>query len=528
MNTIQLKAKFPQFYEELFFTCTKVASAPHSFFWTGDFSHFFGGLAILSKIPFRFYVGLEKNDDEFDVDNQLKAYFPYKGEFINIFLDSYIVDILREELRGSLKGYKMKFMTELSLGLSVGGLGAMVAAISMLVLPSGTGKQREAFCSKLIEKIQRGRKSPATAFTSLSEGALPIVFYSSERNSWARPISDVFSIEPDVAWPIDFGLIFSGNLVQGSAVIASTADIEKKAKALENLSQKVLNNNKKNFWQTYLDMLNQIACQTLVDFKSLFVDGSVNQNMKAFFDEINQYQNLLYQLDISTNNIDRLYSAIHGIANKQENGIGSGAKISGVGKGGEVLFALNYGQYREKIEKMVGDYAKKNNQQFSLDYASWRDGFEVNSTLIEQDLEKNIYSNFTKKATFKVEIFSFKDSQTKFMNSIEDLKDCEIILDKIKNKILISGNTCDSTQLPSQKATILILEKILKSKDYKLTNSHLEKSYGKSRFDLQSKIALPLQKLSSLNFEITGDLYSDFSIKLKSFGSKIAIVQSPQ
>ena len=57
--------------------------------------------------------------------------------------------------------------------------------------------------------------------------------------------------------------------------------------------------------------------------------------------------------EISNYEIDKLYVEVYCIANIIDNGVGSGAKITGVGKGGMVLFALPYGQYRNEIEKII-------------------------------------------------------------------------------------------------------------------------------------------------------------------------------
>lgn len=519
MNSTNLKQKFPRIYQDFFGKCQKVISAPHSFFWTGDFSSFYGGLTISSKLPLRFYVGLEEIEpSKLEIDPIIPAYLPYQHKFSDIRLDNYLTLKLNKLLNKELKGYRIHFLTEIVLGASLGGLGALSACLAKLTI----NDNKEAFnlAWKFIKELQRGRTSGATTFTALAESPYPIVSYSRGSKFWGKPLDQIFSLDSSPVWPIDFGLIFSGNLVQGAAVIASAEEIKKLSKKRELQIAKILNYKPDSFWFAYLSMLNQVSYQNLTAFSALFKKGSNNQALAFFFNTINQYHNLLHFLEISSPNIDRIYSAVHKTANILDNGVGSGCKLTGVGKGGEVLFAVPYGEYREKILKLTSSN--------SLDYASWVDGFESEGTKMEQDLSAKVYSSFIPSKSFILKIYNRGEIKTRILlseNLEKEKKKVDLFLDTVSDKVYLKGRGINSSALPSQKATIEIMKNLLDSQDKILKNDELPKTYAENRFDLQSKITTPLSRLVPLKFEISGGMYENYILKLSSFDTTIGILE---
>lgn len=525
MNSKNLKTKFPRIYKDFFCKCERVVSSPHVFFWTGDFSVFYGGLAVCSKIPFRFYVGLEKiSKDKLEISEEFYAYFPSQNTFSKIRLDNYIIDSLTKSLWSDLKGYRINFLSELPLGVSLGGLGALSACLGSLV--GGSGEKAESFTVKLSSLLQRGRKSSATALTSLCESSYPLVYSQDGSRPRVLLLEKLLNLPDGVVWPIDFGLIFTGKLVQGSAVISSAEEMEEVSKNLQEQAGELLGVYRGDFWKDYLSMLNHVACQNLVAIKKIFTSGSSDKNLSFFFSTLNQYQNLLHFLGISTAQINEIYSIVHKLANNLEGRPGSGVKITGVGRGGEVLFATAYGEAREKIERAATDLARRNGSKSSLDYASWRDGLETRGTVVEQNITSNVFSEFIRKGTYILDVFDGGESYSRivFEDELSKLGPA-LILDSDKKKMIYNGKVPDSKKIVSQKATVNILEMILRKKDRKIFSNELPLSYGKSRFDLQSKIVKPLLKLTGLEFEITGGMYEDFSCKLRPFDLTIIILK---
>ncbi len=519
MNSTQLIKKFPAVYQEFFFKCGRVASAPHSFFWTGDFSGFYGGLTISSKLPLRFYVGLEKTESQkFEINDELQAYFPVYKEFKLIRLDPHISKELKDILKDKFKGYKMHFLAELSLGLSLGGLGAIAAATAELTDPKAKFEDKLLIAKTIVVQIQTGRTSAATAYCALSDSAYPTVFYQSGAKSWGKSLDELADLPKTPLWAFDFGLIFSGNLVQGAAVITSAEQVKRISTSRQKEISDLIGEQTGSFWGDYLKMLDQVSKQTLLEMVEVFKNGGSDQNLRRLFESLNQYQNLLHYLEVSTPNIDRIYSAIHRLSNMSENSLGSGCKITGVGKGGEVLFAVPYGRYREEILKEL----KRLNLGISLDYASWTGGQNVEKAKIEQDTDNKVFHEIAASAKYLAVVYSKAGVQNILLN--EPIYKCDLLLNTIEGKIYLGGRSVTSSQIPSQKASVEILTNLLRSDKRTLKNSRLGK-YGKSRYDLQGKIALPLSKITGLKFDISGDIYDNFSISLKPFDLKIAVIE---
>jgi mevalonate kinase len=520
MNSLKLKQKFPHIYQSFFQQSQKVVSAPHSFFWTGDFSGFYGGITVLSKLPLRFYVGLQQiNQGECRIVKEFFAYSSQAKKFVKIKLDDYLVSKLYQLVGKELLGYQISFLSEITLGKSLGSLGALAACLAFLTNPE------EPFLKGwyYAQQLQQGRTSGATTFAALSPSRYPVVFYSKGKKYWGTSLEEIFPLKTHPVWPIDFGLIFSGNLVQGAAVIANSQEIKAILSHRQRKIKKILPENVcTSFWDTYLNMLNQVAAQNLSAFGEIFQKGTKKESLEFFFNTLNQYQNLLHFLEISTPAIDQIYFQIHQIAPKTENQTGSGAKITGVGKGGEVLFAVPYGQYREKIIKFCQTHRKV------LDYASWDDGFEQEGLILEQDISKNIIAPYVKKASLLLRIYQQNQIKTLLLSPAQVgkiAKEIDLLLSCAENKIYLKGKKLTSSSLPSQKAAITIMSQLLSRPQHILKNQELPSPYAHNRYDLQSKITLPLSRLLPLDFKIQGKTYDHYTLFLQPFYIKIGVLE---
>ncbi|MBI3495006.1 hypothetical protein HY065_00045, partial [Candidatus Berkelbacteria bacterium] len=115
---MNLRQRFPEIYQDFFNRCTRVASAPHSFFWFGELAGIWGGLTVVQTLPIRFYVGLQPIDqNRFEVVGDFYAYNRAKDEFELTHFDSFVIKRL-EKLQ--LKGWRLRFLSEISIGVSLG------------------------------------------------------------------------------------------------------------------------------------------------------------------------------------------------------------------------------------------------------------------------------------------------------------------------------------------------------------------------------------------------------------------------
>lgn len=511
MTSRKLKNAHPKVYREFFSNVSRAVSAPHSFFWTGDLSVFSGGTAVVQKIPRRLYVGLAAiGNKPFECADALLAYSSTRREFVQLPLHAHLSRAITEAVGKKLKGFRLSLMSEVMPGTSLGFQGALAACLACL-LNEGNGKRFD-LAIEISKNLQEGRISGTTAFAALTDGASPIAFHQRDGEWWGK------SLELETL-PFDYGLVFSGALVHGDAIIKSAAAVREEFETRQNKVVKILGaaNTLGKPWEVFTKNLELVSQQLIVGLDEVCRDPS-DRRQKFVFNTLNQYQNLLHWLEVSSTEIDGLYGSIHKIA---AGGVGAGAKVSGVGKGGCLLFAIPFGRYREAAEKLG-----------ILEYASWRDGLEGDGVLVEQDIERAVVSPILSIGQWIIESWQ-NGSRSIFLSShlrgvIEKF---DLVLDELHQKVYISGNPVNSKQLFSQKATVAIFAKLLRSPDWQLKNREIPvPAYANSRYDLQSKILIPLQKTVNaknhqLTLELTGGMYDDYALKIKSLQCSIALVK---
>lgn len=525
MNTKTLRQSFDNEYNQFFRTSSRVISAPLSFIWSGDFSGFYGGITVVQPIPRRIYIGLEPiQAGTLEIEEKFMAYDSTGCRFRQYTLDQSLISDIQAIIGDKLKGCRMHILSEVMLGTSLGALGAISAILARLITDIDDKKKVFELAWKIATKIQQGRSSGSTTYAAIFGGSQPIVFHSQSKKFWAKPITSISNSKPDIDWPIDFGLIYTGTLVQGRAVIASAEVIKEISSDRQEKIKKKLDIETSPFWEDYLAMLRQVTYETILTMSDLIKTGTNNQLIEKFFNTINQYQYLLQFLEITTPDIDRIYSAVHKMANKVDNIVGSGCKISGVGKGGEMLFAVPYGAYRDKIDKMIDAINSRHSTNVVLEYASWQDGIGAPGLTIDQSLGEGIKYSGLENDSRILTIYSPTVIGSKIISNTDDINGIDLVLDNVNRKIFIDGKAVSSKELASQKSTIEILKQLLELDDRILTNDKLPKSYGDNRYDLHGKIVKPLIKLVDLKFEISGETYGQYAIKLMPFNIKIGVI----
>ena len=532
-NTLTLQRNFPEIYREFFAKCQQVASAPNSFLWSGEFSGFYeGGLLISQKLPFRVYVGFEKTfDSKITVDQGYIAYEMGENNFVKKVFDPQLAEQFKVFLSGQFgqekdfTGISVHIMTEAPLGHGLGSNGALAAALATLVSKDKDIPKKFELARKILAASQKGYSSGVSAYNALTSTNQPILFFGHDKSFSAYPISEIAGVEGLINWPIDFGLIYTGVQTNSETVVLSTEHtMAELSIAGERVQELLADYSHPPFQQTYLDMLNMTSGLMVSGFAKIFARGSNDEALRDFFGTMNQYQNLLHILNISTKTADIIYRHIHELANKEINGSGSGVKISGIGKGGVMLFALPYGAHRTEIIEMTDSLGKEFNRNINLDYASWLDGIGHEAAKIEQNIEKGEVSSFLSQDVIIVDFLNHGKKSRQIMTKerySEIVENVDLLIDKPAGRILIAGNALTSKELPSQKATVLILSELLNTTDYLLSSSEISDSYGSNRYDLHSKIVLPLVKQvknltkRDLQLSVSGGMYDNFQLKLE-------------
>lgn len=541
-NTEALQKQFPNMYRDFFATNQRVASASNAFLWTGEFAGFYGGLTVSQKLPIRSYVGFEATyDGKVVIEKTYQTFDAERQEFVSSIADDRLCQNMQSYIAAFYQsdphftGVKVHILTEIPLGHSLGSNGAITAAIALLLVGDTDKERTFTIAREILAQSQAGHSSGVTAYMALTDAQGPVVFSSDQDGYYAQPIQTLAGSEETPIWPIDFGLIYTGVQTNAESVILANDQTLKELEADTQRLNELLHSRQQQFRQTYIDMLTMTASLTILSFVELFSKGARQQYLEQLFNSLNQYQNLLHILHVSNSVTDLLYSRIHQLANKQQNDVGSGVKISGIGKGGAVLFALPYGMHRETLLEMIHDLREQTGRPLWLDYASWLDGIGGMVGRIEQDMSTGIYSDFLSRDACRITVLD-KGAMRQEIVATERLgrrlSDFDITLDKTTGKLLIQGESVTSKELVSQKATVAILSDLIGAKYFTLHNDELPASYGSSRYDLQGKIMSPLVKLvkertgRDLQLSITGGMYDGYAISLEPSNIVIGVIET--
>ncbi len=557
-HTQSLQKTFPNVYRDFFARCQQVASASNSFLWAGEFSGFYGGLTVAQKLPIRSYVGFETTfDGQVAVVREYQTFDSEKQEFVTSTADNRLCENLEHYLihhyrkTPDFTGLRVHLLTEIPLGHSLGSNGAIAAALAILV--TGTTEIKNCFaCAKEILALsQAGYSSGVTAYMALTDSQEPVVFSAEDKKYQAHPLAQLtnsqltkaqptkrqpITSKQGMIWPIDFGLIYSGTKTNAEGVIlANEETVRELEKSTMELDQLLGEHQHFNFRQTYIDMLNMTTGLIVAALLDLFKKGSTNQAIEQLFNSLNQYQNLLHVLHVANGATDLIYSRIHQLANKQVNDVGSGVKISGIGKGGAVLFALPYGTHRTGLIELVDRLRQETGRPIWLDYASWLDGIGSQPGKLEQNLALGQVSSLIGRDVVSLSVVAQGQTNQQLITSErlnQDLATIDLLLDTTKGKILIAGQPLTSKELPSQKAAVAILNHLIKAKNHSLRNNQLPASYGVNRYDLQGKIVLPLIKQvkvitgRDLQLIIRGGMYDEYQIILNPSNLVIGVLEN--
>lgn len=543
INSESLHKQFPAIYREFFGKCQRVASGSNSFLWTGEFAGFYGGLTVSQKLPVRSYVGWETtHDGQVAIEREYQHYMAWEERFATGIVDDRLCQNLKAFLEQaflddpSFTGVRVHLLTEVPLGHSLGAHGAIAAALALLLIDDPSEHQSAFTVARTILSLsQAGYSSGVSAYMALTDAQAPVVFYSQGDEYFAKPLNVLAKVEGPLVWPIDFGLIYSGGITNAESVILANdqtlAELDSSAQQLEALLD---GKQQFNFRQTYVDMLNMTSSLVVMALADLFKQGAKNSLLEQLFNGLNQYQNLLHILHVSSMATDLIYGRIHQIANKQQNDVGSGVKISGIGKGGDVLFAVPYGNHRQRITELISELQTEAKRNIWLDYASWLDGVGGQPGRVDQDILAGQPSSFLNDDCLMLQVL-YKGELRQELVTAERftayVKDFDLMLDKTNGKITIAGQALTSKELPSQKATVSILADLLQSNTLKLKNDELPGSYGASRYDLQGKIVIPLVKQvkdiagRDLQLTIRGGMYDDYFLALDPSNISIGVIE---
>lgn len=542
VNSDLLKTQHPEAYRNFFGRVHIAASCSHSFLWTGEFAGLYDGIVVSQKLPFRTYVGLEHTPSHpTSLAGEYTSYDPAEQSFTTRSLDQTLHANLLKYLVGvstnspTLKNVKVHILSEIPLGHSLGSNGALAAALALLIEHNSDINVVFQQARDILSAGQSGFSSGVTAYTALSKHHGPLVFQNHHDTFSVSALEDILDKPDALVWPIDFGLIYTGSQANvDSIILANDHTIHELEESSKHLQEILPETTMPNFKDAYMGVLNMTSGLMISALEELFTKGANNTRLERLFNTLNQYQNSLQMVDASNSTIDLLYMRIHALASKQKNDVGSGAKISGIGKGGMMLFALPFGTHRTQILELIETIREETGKNIWLDYASWMDGIGGEAGKIEQDISNKQFSSFIDRDALSIYILD-QGVATEHVIATEHFdeatKHIDILLDKTTGKILIGGEAVTSKELPSQKSAISILADVIKSPKFSLSNGDITGTYGSNRYDLQGKIVIPLIKRvkqktgRDLQLVVQGNMYDDYTLTLNPSNIVIGIIE---
>lgn len=607
MNSASLQEKFPAIYREFFSQCPLVVSAPGNFFWSGEYSVLYGGLGIKQNIPLRVYVGLEPGGTEIKFGST-KIFVPSKSKFeeretLAIMSDK-VLNFLKQECSFLPKnrGFKINTIYEVPPGCGLAASSAFSSALAATIkiycdkrnLPQIQQIQKMPVKNRLADSLfneifrlawkldslfHTDSSSGAGPFASLVDSSFPIVYFSEMRSGdvsshpgarmpiniaedykvideitvWGLRIDELVNLEGKTVlnlkslanWPLDFGLIFTGDVGSTEAAIRSTKSLEWLHNEINPRWRKIFKNiniqgarqplfaqlikaSPEKALEPFLMAMAAVSLETLWSLATVLAYGFSDEDYRLLFRAINRNQDLLRVLQVSAPILDEVCNAVVAEAFKgaeRGTGIGGGAKLTGAGKRGDIFFVVPFHGLRDYMDNLLKKLKRTTKENIWLDYASWLDGIEEEGVKVEQSLADSIYSPFVSGGSISLKSFTKDGLAESNLSSLEDFEKerskIDLLLDAIESDVYVKGKKLTSKEIPSAAAVEEILGILLKNIGKSILNSKLpESSYSQDRNEMQSKIVSPLSRAvkkytgKKLPLKISGGL-TDFRLKLE-------------
>ena len=597
MNSASLQEAFPEVYKDFFSKSSLVTSASGSFWFAGEYGVLYGGMGVLQKLPTRIYVGLDPTDDDHISDGGGWFFIPSKGEFEKIELTKNhdvkkkldgLFKLEFAKIAGSdrVKSFRFFYLYELphSCGLnSSGSLSVAFASAFLLLTDQISSKDIEEWgrlvTSELFNNIsfdkvfrlslklesifQEGSASGASIFAAMLSTFFPVVYFAEKRLGIKEAegrcrlptfaderrfdvydklfyrgfkMEEVLDISGD--WPIDFGLIFTGDFVRSGVVIKSNnSRVQLLSKVQENIKENVnkmlkempdtllhgLARNPYDIWLSYIKALNGSALETFFNLHYILKFGASSGNVDDLISSVNNNHCALKIIDVSSERMETICNGIIDAA--RDLGENVGCKPTGSGRKGDLLFVAPFHGLRDSIIEIIENLNQKIKEDLWVDYMSWVDGIGGEGILVEQDLGEERYSNFISPSSVQVKHLTREGKIHRDLYTYEEFEEhkneMDVLLDAIEGDIYIKGKKLTSKDVHSARETVNILEILIGNFGKAIPNDMLpHSSYAAERGELQSKIVSPLCKAveknlkKKLNLHISGGVLN-FTIKIE-------------
>lgn len=591
MNSKSIKEKHKKIYEDFFSKNNLVISLPLLLNWSWDIFNNYKWIRVKQKLPFRIYLWINKikkkkisfktiNYQDITEKNFIKSdlleYAPFFLDFYTYLNKEYKNDIL------SKWWIEINIMSETSRGVWL----AYISVVWLLLLIwlekvynnvdyiNSNDILIDDFLNtntpidKLFRSVLKLNKtiweklSVENCISSFFDSYYPIVSFiedtwnnlenidiSKIKIYWYRlnNLENSFSSVPFV--PLDYGLIYSWRPVLMDHLCSTnektfnwTSDVKKNLSNYfwENLKE-TLPIRKPIFYKTFVSedwdifkdtygrLMWAISLELLNIMIKLYSTSYTESNMRNFIDVINKirYWNSITRKSSKTfaDFVDMMFTNF-----KPSLRIFWLAPNDTSVMWWTAIFALPLEWLRKDFMHSLEE-TQKEIPWVKLLYANWLDWIENKWYIIEQDLEKWIYSEFINKNSLLIENIG-AGTYISHNFSIEKINNNWLVLDLINKKIYLDWEKLTSKHIHSQNTTIDILKKLLSYKWKDISNKDLPKSsYSTNKNEMLWKIIIPLVKLIEEKKKIKLPLIckwtiSDFYLKLSDSNLNISIVKN--
>ncbi len=551
----------------------------------------YSGLAVKQNLPLRTYIGLEPSLDENPKFAYFKNFTPSKKAFEDYPIANYptqqkIINFVKKHLRsaGRRTGVKINVIHEAPPGCGLSASSsfstALAAALEIYLqklsiatvntwpnLTSNELNNNQEFnkifsLSWEIETILHGGYSSGSGpFASLISSPNPIVYACATGDSFKESkkssayygirIEELFNLPAHLDWPIDFGLIYAGDASEAGITIPGTKVFKETMEERVSLAKQELkkspalcriltsaffkHESKDDLWQKLINAQNIASLMILTALREVMNKGLSESNLKKLFKSLNMAQRGLGMLSVSSPVIDYICLHFKREVARLQDAYGVGTKLTGKGRGGDILFVVAYHGLRDTIDKIITKMRRETGENFFLDYASWLDGFEPDGLKVEQSLAHGRYSHFVSRGAIQIKYIHQDGASDSRLYSLEqfnqDKTAMDILLDPAKHKILLKGKILTSKELRSASTTIKLLQILLSRPGQGVSNKELPpSSYVADRNELQSKIITPLTHAiakhlaTDISLKISGSI-RNFSVTLKPGGVDYYVIE---
>lgn len=252
--------------------------------------------------------------------------------------------------------------------------------------------------------------------------------------------------------------------------------------------------------ETYRNIMWTISLEVFYNMLKVFNDNYSESSLKEFTDSLDKARWGYYITQNTSNSFkDFIGSVIINFATSSNKVIGLTPNDSTV-MGWSATFILPKESYRKHFANSFA-VTKEKYTNSTVIYSNWQDWIENRWYIVEQDVDKNIYSPFCNSRTFILS--SWQSKQDNIYWNYKDLvvnKDKWIVIDTLSKKIYVKGEKLTSSDIPSQQTAIALLEMLLSNPEKEIFNKDLPKSsYSRNRNDMVWKIIMPLNRLFKQN-----------------------------